>query len=155
MPLISIFISILLLLTSQTQSRDVYQDGDILAKVNALREKGCSCNGKKMPPAPPLKWSETLEETAFNHARDMAKRAYFSHITPDGVDVGERVRNAGYNWAYVGENIAQGQKHFDQVLEDWIVSPVHCKLLMNPNFAETAVARFENKWVQHFGRKLE
>lgn len=149
-----IFISLLLALTPLSESQEIDRDG-ILDKINSVRETGCSCKGKKMPPVPPLKWSETLEKTAYLHAKDMDERDYFSHVTPDGTDVGQRVNAAGYDWSYVGENIALGQKHFDQVFEDWIKSPVHCKLIMSPNFTETAVAKYGQKWVQHFGRRME
>ena len=127
----------------------------ILHQINIVRKEGCRCGKKYMPPVPPLAWSSTLEHSSNLHAQDMARRDYFSHVTPEGVDVGERVLAAGYKWSYVGENIASGQKDFNQVLEDWMKSPVHCKLIMNPNFRETAVSRYDRKWVQHFGRKQE
>ena len=154
MPVLLIFISLLLVLTPRSEAQDIDRD-DILDKVNSVRKAGCICGRKKMPPAPPLRWSTTLEESAYKHAKDMAKRDYFSHVSPNGKNPGDRVKMSGYDWSYVGENIASGQRTFEEVLDRWINSPVHCKILMNPNFSEMAVARYEDKWVQHFGRRLE
>lgn len=127
----------------------------ILLEVNNLREAGCTCAGKKMPPAPPLKWSVLLEESALIHASDMDKRNYFSHYSPDGEVMADRVREVRYDWAYIGENIASGQDRFADVFRDWVSSPVHCKIMMNPNFNEMGVARSGDMWVQHLGRQKQ
>ncbi len=154
MSVILILISMLLVSIPQGTTQEIDRE-KMTRKVNALREAGCICGRKKMSPAPPLRWNETLEESAYKHAKDMQKRNYFSHVSPNGKNPGDRVKMSGYDWSYVGENIASGQKTFEEVLDRWINSPVHCKILMNPNFDEMAVARYEDKWVQHFGRKRE
>ena len=40
------------------------------------------------------------------HARDMLARGYFAHVTPDGVDPGERARRGGLAFRLTGENLA-------------------------------------------------
>lgn len=40
------------------------------------------------------------------HSRDMLARGYFAHVTPDGVDPGERARRGGLAYRLTGENLA-------------------------------------------------
>ena len=46
------------------------------------------------------------------------------------------------------------QKPFREVMGDWVDSPSHCRMLMNPKVEEMGVARHSKYWVQHFGKKL-
>ncbi|GLR16887.1 hypothetical protein GCM10007940_15020 [Portibacter lacus] len=124
-----------------------------LDKVNAVRQEGCSCGGKKMPPVGKVTWSETLYKSANAHAIDMLKNNYFSHYSKKGEDVGKRVDKFDYNWLVVGENIAEGQRNFDQALEDWLKSPSHCKMIMDGKVNEMGIAHAGKYWVQHFGKQ--
>ncbi len=128
---------------------------EMLEKINALRAKGCNCGGLFMPPAQPLKWNAVLMTSAYRHAKDMHKKKYFSHYSPTGTDVGDRIDAVGYVWSYCGENLGSGQKNFDEVFEDWIQSSTHCRMLLNPEVEDVAVAQFGTYWVQHFGKKFE
>jgi len=58
---------------------------------------------------PPLAWDALAVRAAQAHTDDMVRRGYFSHVSPDGRNVGERLRAAGASWRAVAENIAQGQ----------------------------------------------
>src|SRR5207245_6722527 len=61
-----------------------------------------------VPPAQPLAFDTRLIQAARLHSQDMNDRAYFAHVTPDGIDPGQRIANAGFvtnNW---GESIAGG-----------------------------------------------
>ncbi len=78
----------------------------------------------------PYEWNELLAAAARAHSRDMARRSFFSHINPDGMDAGERMRAAGYDWAASGENIAAGQKTPIEVLEAWLNSPGHRRSIL-------------------------
>jgi len=125
----------------------------MLDKVNSVRAKGCKCGGKKMAPARKLKWNDKLERSALSHASDMAKYRYFSHYSRRGEDVGKRVDKFNYNWLVVGENIAEGQRDFDEVMVDWLKSTSHCKMIMDPKVDEIGIARSGKYWVQHFGKR--
>src|SRR5258708_1166942 len=59
-------------------------------------------------PAQPLAFNTLLIETARQHSQDMNTRAYFGHNTPEGVDPGTRMLQAGFNWTSWGESIAGG-----------------------------------------------
>jgi uncharacterized protein YkwD len=59
----------------------------ILQRVNAERRSA----GMHI-----LRHNATLAEAAQLHARDMSKRGYFSHFTPEGLSYVDRIRDAGY-----------------------------------------------------------
>lgn len=53
-----------------------------------------------------LVWSDNLCNVARTHATDMWKRKYFSHYSPEGEDVGDRLGNVGIIYLIAGENLA-------------------------------------------------
>lgn len=55
---------------------------------------------------PELIWKSELVPVARAHATDMWKRHYFGHISPDGKDVGDRLKEAGIAYTIAGENLA-------------------------------------------------
>ena len=122
-------------------------------KINEIRNEGCYCGGKAMPPVGKVKWNEKLYQSALSHASDMREYQYFSHFSRRGEDVGKRVEKFRYNWIVIGENIAEGQKTFDEVLADWLKSPSHCRMIMDPKVNEMGLARSGKYWVQHFGKR--
>ncbi len=132
---------------------------DFLNKVNRLRTSGCKCGNTYMVPVKPLTWNKMLETAAYGHARDMERRKYFSHTSPSGKTIKNRIENAGYTFSgmrsyAVGENIASGQKSIDEVMKSWTRSESHCKNIMNRNFKEMGVAEVRLFWVQDFGMRL-
>jgi uncharacterized protein YkwD len=70
----------------------------------------------------------------------MASRNYFAHNSPEGARVNQRAREAGYAWRAVGENIAGGDTTVDAVMAGWLASESHCRNIMDPAFADVAVA---------------
>lgn len=129
---------------------------DFLNLINSTRAKGCNCGNTFYPPAPPLVWNSDLEEAAKGHAKDMARRNYFSHESKDGRTMNTRIVTAGYifkGWKsfMIGENIAFGQTSIPEVTAGWFKSEGHCKNLMNPGFKEVGVAENDKYWVQDFG----
>lgn len=127
---------------------------DFVAKINRVRQSGCYCGRYWMPSVPPLTWNDTLYESALHHAKEMHKYGFFAHYSITGKNIGTRLSEFGYDWQMAGENIGEGQDNFDEVLEDWINSRSHCRMLMSPKVTEVAVARYGKFWVQHFGKKM-
>lgn len=132
---------------------------EFLDRINAVRQKGCTCGNIYMPPVPPLVWNNQLTDAAKDHARDMSKRKYFSHTSRDGRSIKDRIMAAGYTYSgyksfAIGENIAQGQQSIAEVSDGWFESPGHCKNLMNPGFKEIGIAEYNNYWVQDFGGRV-
>lgn len=131
-------------------SNNVNKD-TLLALVNEVRAKGCNCGGTMMPAVQPLTWNLRLELAAANHSKDMQDRKYFSHNSPGGSTPKTRVQAAGYNYAWMGENIASGPKTEAAVINGWLGSPDHCKNLMGAQFREMGVARAGTYWTQVLG----
>src|SRR5205807_5290279 len=59
-------------------------------------------------PSQPLAFNPQLIQAARLHSQDMNDRAYFSHVTPEGLDPGARISQAGFFWNGWGESIAGG-----------------------------------------------
>jgi uncharacterized protein YkwD len=125
---------------------------DMLAYVNALRTKGCKCNGVQMPLVPALKWNKLLEAAAVRHAKDMSATKTFSHTGSDGSSMSVRVTATGYKWTSLGENIAWGYATLPAVINGWVTSAGHCKNMMSATVTELGAAKVGTYWVQNFGK---
>jgi uncharacterized protein YkwD len=99
-----------------------------------------------------------LAGAARAHSADMANRDYFAHDTPEGVNVGTRVTNAGYRWSAVGENIAKGQPDAAAVMLAWLNSPGHRANILNCRYTNIGIGlAFQDGtplWTQDFGTPL-
>ncbi len=92
----------------------------------------------------PLRWNDTLAVAGSAHARDMAKRNYFAHNTPEGLTPVERARRAGYpayGWGglFVGENLARGYSTAEAAVRAWMASEGHRLNMLDPKYRETGV----------------
>ena len=77
--------------------------------------------------------------------RDMARRNYFSHVTPGGEDLGDRLRDAGYGdpgdgWR-AGENLGWGTGTAPppRAVDEWLASPRHKRNMLEKSFRELGV----------------
>jgi len=134
-------------------------DKQMLSLVNTIRSQSRDCGSENYPAAAALSWHCTLEDVAYAHSRDMGDYNFFSHTGSDGLTVGDRVRNAGYDWSAVGENIAAGQQTIDTVMAAWLDSPGHCANIMRPLYTELGMASYSVAgsdyriyWTQVFAR---
>jgi len=87
----------------------------VLDLVNAERAK------EKLSP---LKISELLTKAARDHSSNMAKQGKLDHKLDDK-GPGERVKDVGYEWSSVAENIAHGQDTPAAAMETWMGSDPH------------------------------
>jgi len=105
-------------------------------------------NSYRAPALNPLSYNSQLQGAAQTHANDMSTNGFFSHTGSDGRTVSDRVSDQGYNWAWIGENIAQGQTTATQALNGWKASPSHNAILLSSVPTEFALARAPgNYWV--------
>lgn len=125
----------------------------LLQLVNETRRKGCKCGDVYFPPASPIGWNSQLEQAALVHSNDMYANNYFSHAAQDGSKAGDRIDDTGYRWRTYGENIALGYRSEREVINGWILSPGHCKNIMNKSYKEMGVARVGDYWTQVFATK--
>lgn len=102
--------------------------------INAVRAVGRRCGSLDYPPAPPVTWHDRPERAALAHAQYLQQNNRFAHLGANDSTVGDRVTATGYEWSTVGENLAAGYLDLDTMIGDWIASPSHCAVLMNPAF---------------------
>ncbi len=80
-----------------------------LARANpAAYGASIGLNLASVAPAQPLAFDADLIDAATLHSEDMSNQGYFAHDTPQGVDPGERLTEAGFDWSSWGESIAGG-----------------------------------------------
>lgn len=117
-------------------------DKEILTQVNNARSQARNCGTVKYAATATLSWNCTLETVAYEHSQDMGDNNFFSHTGSDGLSVGNRVTNAGYDWYAAGENIAAGQPTIDAVMAAWLGSPGHCANIMSTSYTEIGAASY-------------
>ena len=108
---------------------------------------------------PELKLNSLLNQAATGKANDMLNKEYFAHESPTNVTPWYWFKQAGYNYAYAGENLAMDFFTSEDTMKAWLASPSHKKNILNSNYKEIGIgiARGEFKGastiilVQHFG----
>ena len=134
-------------------------EAELLALINAQRSQGgCCAAGDCFSPRPALTTDALLTVAARQHAVDMAERSYFSHDTPEGLTVEDRIRAAGYRGCSLGEDLAAAYATAAEVLDAWMASTDHCENLFWPSFTAVGIARSVGPatgpgtvWVADFG----
>jgi uncharacterized protein YkwD len=110
-----------------------------------------------------LTLSPALTKAAQLKANDMAQKSYFAHVSPDGTEPWHWFEEAGYKFAYAGENLAIDFSDSDAVNKAWMNSPTHRANILEQNYTEIGIATAEGVYqgrpttfvVQEFGRPLE
>jgi len=90
----------------------------------------------------PLERDPALDAVARAHSADMARRAYLSHVNPEGRNPVDRMRAANFEgFSLAAENVGQTSRPDPgrEILEGWLASPVHRKNLHAPSFNRTGV----------------
>src|SRR3954468_17919362 len=92
-----------------------------------------------------LRLNAKLSSAARGHSRDMVRRHYFAHNTPEGVSPAHRVRGTGYlaghrRWL-VGETLAwwSGSATPATIVTAWMHSPPHREVLLHPSFRDVGI----------------
>lgn len=129
-------------------SKSAKYEKQLVALVNAERKKaGCK----------PVRLDTRLRAAARAHARDMAARNYYQHVSPEGVHADARMRKAGYRAGAWGENIHKGPKSPKTAMRDWMRSPGHRANILNCAYKDfgAGVSLKANGpwWVQNFATK--
>ena len=135
-------------------------DAAALQQLNALRERGADCGERgRLAAAGALAWQPLLASVARQQAEWMADHGTLIHTGRGGETLGQRAAAAGYRYARVAENLAQGQTGVAQVLADWTASPGHCANLYDADVTEMALACAPGadgrlRWALILGRRL-
>ena len=93
-----------------------------------------------------LRGDRDLRQAAGRHSRDMVRRGFFSHVTPSGANLSDRLRRTGYlrgrSAMQVGETLAIGTGRPaspTRIVAAWIASPEHHRVLLGSDFQEVGV----------------
>jgi uncharacterized protein YkwD len=124
----------------QATARELGQEGAraaLLCVVNAERaQRGI----------PTVESSWRLRRAAQGHTDDMVARAYFSHVTPGGSDLSDRVRATGYlshrsDW-FLGEALGWAEGAVatpDRLMNAWMASPPHQAVILDRRYRQLGV----------------
>ena len=91
---------------------------------------------------PALKSERRLVKAAGGHSRDMVRRGYFAHESPEGKDPGDRIAATGYRFSTWGENIAWGGGKAGtpaSIVRSWMGSPGHRANILNAAFKHSGI----------------
>ena len=100
----------------------------------------------------PLAWDRRAAAVAQEHSRDMFERDYFSHTSPNGRTMRDRLEAGGVKYSQAGENIAWGQETGRAVLTAWLRSPGHRKNIERSGYTRHGVAKVGLYWTHVFIR---
>jgi uncharacterized protein YkwD len=112
----------------------------LLGKINALRA------GRGLAR---LRLHDRLRAAALEHSREMARRGFFSHRSPGGSTFAQRVQRhygpAGYRYWSAGENLiwSSGPLAPSMVVDSWLQSPGHRKVLLEASWREVGIGAVE------------
>jgi uncharacterized protein YkwD len=95
---------------------------------------------------PALTWDADVCRMARIHSENMSRENYFSHTTPDGQRLRDRIRVVGIvQFRVLAENIAYNQGYEDPgafAVERWMLSPKHRANILSPEFQAMAIGSF-------------
>ncbi len=110
---------------------------DLVARINRRRVAiGCGA----------LAWDDRLASVAERHSLDMARRAFFSHVNPDGEDPFDRMRRAGIRFRAAAENIAAGQRSGAETFGAWMGSRGHRRNLEDCVYTRIGIGLHRGHW---------
>ncbi len=100
----------------------------------------------------PLTLSQKLSNVAQIKAKDMVERNYFSHTSPTYGSPFDMMKTFGISYTAAGENIAEGQRSPQQVMQDWMNSTGHRENILSSKYSQIGVGYYNGAWVQMFIR---
>jgi len=105
----------------------------------------------------PVASSRTLHSAAIRHSDDMMGRDYFSHTSPSGSTMVDRILKTGYVSGYswvAGETLAWGwgtHKGARATVRAWMHSPEHRAILLSPKYRVIGAARACGRYLGYSG----
>lgn len=88
----------------------------------------------------PVDLNPKLTAASQIHADDLARNGVASHTGSDGSTHSQRAKRQGYSYSLIAENVATGQKSWDEVFKAWQDSAGHNENLLRPGVTEFGVA---------------
>lgn len=97
-----------------------------------------------------VQWENDLREVAFMHSKDMAENNYFSHYSPGGEGLKERLDTKNVTYQAAGENIAAEYIDGLAAVEGWVNSKGHRDALLDGNYTHLGVGVHRLYYTQNF-----
>jgi uncharacterized protein YkwD len=100
-----------------------------------------------------FRWNDRLFRAAYDHSLEQHAYGYMGHgsPTPGRDDLGDRVRLAGFVGSTWAEVVAWGYEGPASVVDGWMRSRGHRKILTDPTLREAAFARVGDYFTGNFG----
>ncbi|ESQ79521.1 hypothetical protein AEYBE204_06670 [Asticcacaulis sp. YBE204] len=133
----------------------------VVALINVERVKaGCG----------EVKINEKLMQAAQRQSLSMSQQNYFYHYGADGIKLKDRVKDTGYIYTLLGENIGAGQPTPQEIVTGWMESPGHRANILNCGYEEVGIGYiydpddqpvgtetqpYRYYWTQVFGRHMK
>lgn len=118
----------------------------VLDEVNTLR---------RAEGLPELQMAPALLAAAQAHSADMAAGDFCDHRGSDGRNSKERIRAAGFEGVFTGENIACGHKSAAQAVASWTDDDLHRDNVLGPRYRYAGVGvapgRYGPSWTLDLG----
>jgi|GEM_PF-3557138 len=134
-------------------------DQQMLAAVNKARQQGRTCGSTRYFAAMPLQLSCKLTQAAKGHSDYQAQSNRMSHTGANGSSMTSRIKATGYQGRAWSENVAYTYSdNIDQVMNNWLESPGHCKNIMSTTYTEMGAGKQQHQsngrrfWTQNFGK---
>ena len=108
---------------------DALSEQEMFKLVNEER----SSSGSKV-----LVWDEALAQVGRKHSEDMFRRGYFSHFSPEGKDVGDRLFESGIEYSFAGENLALAP-NVERAHTGLMNSEGHRRNILDPAFGKIGI----------------
>lgn len=134
--------------TSEVKNSAVSNSGlSSLEEANSIERRAFEQTNavRKQNGLEPFVWDAALCRLARIHSENMSRLNFFSHSTPEGMQLKDRVRAAGIRYQVIAENIAYNMGYEDPgafAVERWMVSPKHRANILYAGFTTMAVGTF-------------
>ncbi len=119
--------------TPAQSSSTAIMEEQIWQEINAIRQQQGLTK---------LNHNDRLASVARKYSQKMAERKFFSHTSPDGDSVSDRVRSANIFYWMVGENLfwsANIAQPVPAAVEGWMNSPGHRANILRSEYRETGI----------------
>lgn len=90
-----------------------------------------------------------LTQAAVNKAGDILTNQYFNHTSPSGRKFSDWIKEVGYKYFYVGENLAIDFDNNSDVFTAWLNSPTHKENIIKPQYQEIGIATLTGNYNHH------
>jgi len=98
----------------------------------------------------PLIMDDYVSEVALSHSKDMFEQNYFSHYSPDGSGLKERLSEKEIYYLAAGENIAAQHSDASAAVEGWLNSEGHREALLNEEYTHIGIGVYRLYYTQNF-----